>query len=362
MPHGRRRIVIDTMHLDDVEVRRDDLVRAQGGTPWGKVVDALHGTGRLPHVLVDIGEATVGGTLSAGGLGTASCRYGLQVDQVERLEVVTGTGERVVCSRSRNAAVFDAVRGGQGQFGVITEAWIRLRRAGRRIRRYELVYRDFDRFADDFEGVVGDGRFDHLRAEIRLHVGKIVLAAGIEYDDGVDDDVLEGLGHDEVAATNDTADVGHAGIYPAWGFNRRNRHPWRDWFLPWNALRTLIAQPWLTPRSVPRAPFSWTGVYPIRMGPKVAPLVMRPQGELITSYSVLAVLGDRDWAARLTGRLREIDRTLVELGAKSYLSGHVAYGHEAWERHYGDKLGVGMKWKREFDPHGVFESNGLPFG
>jgi len=355
-------LVIDTMYLDRIEIRGDDLVRTQGGTPWSKVVDALRGTGRLPRVLVDIGEATVGGTLSAGGLGTASFRHGLQVDQVERLDVVTGTGERVVCSRSRNAALFDAVRGGQGQFGVIVEAWIRLRRAGSRIRQYQLLYRDFDRFADDFERVVGDGRFDHLKAETRLHTGKIIMAAGIEYDDDVDDgDALRGLGHDDVTS-NDAVDVGRAGIYPAWGFSRRNHHPWRDWFLPWSTLRTLIAQPWLTPRSVPRAPFSWTGVYPIRTAPEAAPLVMRPQGNLITSYSILAVLGDHDWATRLTGRLREIDRTLVGLGAKSYLSGHVAYAHGGWEEHYGDQLALAKQWKREFDPNGVFEPNGLPFG
>lgn len=352
-------LVVDTMHLDGLETLGEDLVRAQGGTPWGKVVDALRGTGRLPCVLVDIGEATVGGTLSAGGLGTASHRHGLQVEQVERLEVVTGTGERVVCSPTLNAALFDAVRGGQGQFGVIAQAWIRLRAAGSRIRRYELIYRDFDRFADDFERVVGDGRFDHLRAETRLHTGKIIMGAGIEHDGDVDDDeVLEELGHDEVASASDTADVGQAGIYPAWGFSRRNRHPWRDWLLPWSTLRTLIAQPWLTPRSVPRAPFSWTGVYPIRTGPNAAPWVMRPQGELITSYSILAVLGDRDWATRLTGQLREIDRTLVDLGAKSYLSGDVAYGRREWEAHYGDKLELGREWKREFDPNSVFESNG----
>lgn len=356
-------VVIDTMYLDHIETLGDDLVRVQGGTPWGKLVAALRGTGRLPRVLVDIGEATVGGTLSAGGLGTASHRHGLQVDQVERLAVVTGTGARVVCSPSQNAALFDAVRGGQGQFGIITEAWIRLRRAGGRIRQYELMYRDPDRFGHDLEHLVEDGRFDHLRAETRLHTAKAILAAGMEYDDDVDDGAaLEGLGHDEVVSTHDTADVGQAGVYPAWGFSRRNHHPWRDWFLPWTTLRTLIAQPWLTPRSVPRAPFSWTGMYPIRTAPEAAPLVMRPKGELIVSYSVLAVLGDRDWATRVTGALREIDGTLVGLGAKSYLSGDVAYGHEAWERHYGEKLELGTTWKREFDPHGVFESNGMPFG
>ena len=142
-------LVIDMKRLDRVELLGEELVRAQGGALWGKVVDSLHGTRLLPAVLVDVAEVTVGGTLSAGGIGTTSHRHGMQVGQVEQLEVVTGTGEIVLCSRARNADLFDAVRSGQGQFGVITEAWIRLRKTMERARMYELGYRDADRLVDD---------------------------------------------------------------------------------------------------------------------------------------------------------------------------------------------------------------------
>lgn len=91
-------LLLDTTRLDRVRPLDSELVRAQGGARWGKVVDALAGTRRLPRVLADSGELTVGGTLSTGGIGTTSHRYGTQVGQVEQLEVVTGTGERVRCS------------------------------------------------------------------------------------------------------------------------------------------------------------------------------------------------------------------------------------------------------------------------
>ncbi len=157
------------------------------------------GTGRLPRVLVDTLDVTVGGTLSAGGLGNTSHRYGMQIGQVEQLDVVTGTGDRVWCSRTRNADLFDAVRGGQGQFGVITDAWIRVRKAGERIRQYELRYRDPDRFARDFEQAVDTGRFGRLRAETRFHDSEIIMDAGVEYDREHDDGtVLEGLRYEEI--------------------------------------------------------------------------------------------------------------------------------------------------------------------
>ncbi len=358
-------LALDTTRLDRVEPLDSELVRAQGGARWGKVVDALAGTGRLPRVLADSGELTVGGTLSAGGIGTTSHRYGTQAGQVEQLEVVTGTGERVRCSPARNRDLFDAVRGGQGQFGIVTEAWIRLRAAGERFRRYELRYRDFDRFADDFERIVDEDRFDRLRTETRVHEREIVLSAAVEYDGEPEDEkTLEGLGHDEVDSIWDTPKVGRAGMYPKWGFGWWNHHPWRDWFLPWETLRTLLAQPWLDPRWAPRRPWCWTGLYAIGGEATDAPLLMRPRGERMLSYSILAVLGEfqHEQANELAGRLREVDRTLVGLGGKSYLSGGVGYGREQWAEHYGEMLERGRRWKREFDPRQVFEGNGMPFG
>ncbi|WP_420448892.1 FAD-binding protein [Candidatus Palauibacter sp.] len=358
-------IVVDTTRLDRVQPAGPELVRAQGGAQWGKVVDALRGTRRLPRVLADIGEVTVGGTLSVGGVGTTSHRYGAQVGQVEQLDVVTGTGERVRCSPSRNAELFDAVRGGQGQFGIITEAWIRLRPSEDRFRQYELHYRDFEQFANDLEQILEADRFDHLRAEFRPDESEIVLYAGIEYDREPDDAaVLEGLGYDENTYTRDTASVGRAAMFPSWGFSWLNHHPWRDWIMPWETLPTLLAQPWLDSDLIPRKPWHWIGLYPIGGEAVDAPLFMRPRGGRAILYSVLSVLGafQREQATALADHLEEADRTLVGLGGKSYLSGRVGYGPGRWAQHYGEMLEPGSRWKREFDPNQVFLTGGMPFG
>ena len=343
-------LVLDMLLLDRVRPLGRDLVRAQGGALWGAVVNALRGTRRLPRVLVDVAEATVGGTLSAGGLGTTSHRYGLQVGQVEQLEVVTGTGDRVRCSRTRNSSLFDAVRGGQGQFGIISEAWIRLRGCGERLRQYELRYRDLDRFANDFERLVDEGRFDRLRAETRVHDREVIMGAGVEYDEDHDDGkALEGLGHDEIVTIGDTVQVGFAGMYPRWAFSKRSYYPWRDWFLPWEALRAVLDQPWLDPRWVPRAPGSWLGIYPIGTDAIDAPLVMHPEGRRMFSYSILAVLDEYEEANELVRRLEEMNGTLIGLGGKRYLSGAVSHGRRGMggtlrrESRKGDRLEAGVR-------------------
>ena len=68
----------------------------------------------MPPVLTNNLGVTVAGTLSMAGLGVASFRYGTQADNVVELEVVTGAGEIVVCSREQNRELFDMVRCGLG--------------------------------------------------------------------------------------------------------------------------------------------------------------------------------------------------------------------------------------------------------
>ena len=357
-------LVLDTAGLDRVRILDEDTVRVQGGARWGRVVEMLSGTHRLPRVMTDSGELTVGGTLSAGAMGTTSHRHGMLVGQVKKLEVVTGTGERVRCSATQNKDLFDAVRGGQGQFGIITEAWVRLRETGERFRRYELRYRDYDRFADDFENVVEEDRFDHLRTEVRVHEREIVLHAGVEYDAKPDDDrMLDGLGHDEIVSIWDTDKIERAGTYPRWAFSYLNHHPWRDWFLPWEAFRALLAQSWMDPQWLPQRPWSWTGSYAIKADSIDAPLVMHPKGERFVSYSILAVFGQYQYeqAADMMNRMRDIDRMLVAMGGKSYLSGNVGYDTSQWQEHYAETFEQGLRWKREFDPLEVFASPGMPF-
>ena len=59
-----------------------------------------------PPVLTNNLSVTVGGTLAIAGIGVSSFKYGTQGDNVRELEVVTGTGERLVCDRKKHADLF----------------------------------------------------------------------------------------------------------------------------------------------------------------------------------------------------------------------------------------------------------------
>ena len=118
-------LVIETATLDAIRVGADS-VEVEAGARWSSVLGATLPHGLTPPVLTDYLELSVGGTLSAGGVGGASPHYGAQVDNVLELEVVTGAGQRVVCSPERAPDLFHAVLAGLGQCAVLVRATLRL--------------------------------------------------------------------------------------------------------------------------------------------------------------------------------------------------------------------------------------------
>ena len=102
-------------------------VRTQAGIFWAALAESLrrHGMDYLSAPLNM--TSSVGGTLGVGGIDVNSSRFGCSADQALALQVVTPTGEIVECSDTENAELFQRMILGYGQFGVITEATLRIR-------------------------------------------------------------------------------------------------------------------------------------------------------------------------------------------------------------------------------------------
>ncbi|EEE54021.1 hypothetical protein OsJ_00684 [Oryza sativa Japonica Group] len=110
--------------------------------------------GVAPRSWTDYLHLTVGGTLSNAGVSGQTYRHGPQISNVLELDVITGHGETVTCSKAVNSDLFDAVLGGLGQFGVITRARVAVEPAPARARWVRLVYADFAAFSADQERLV----------------------------------------------------------------------------------------------------------------------------------------------------------------------------------------------------------------
>jgi FAD/FMN-containing dehydrogenase len=102
-------------------------VRTEAGIYWHQLAEALRRDG-FDYLSAPLNlTSSVGGTLGVGGIDINSPRLGCSADQCLALKVVTPTGDIVECSESENADLMERVLLGYGQFGVITEAKLKIR-------------------------------------------------------------------------------------------------------------------------------------------------------------------------------------------------------------------------------------------
>ncbi len=101
----------------DPETRR---ARAAGGCTWNDMDAATHEHGLAVPCGI-ISTTGVGGLTLGGGLGHLTRGCGLTIDSLVAAEVVLASGERVTATADDNAELFWALRGGGGNFGVVTE-------------------------------------------------------------------------------------------------------------------------------------------------------------------------------------------------------------------------------------------------
>ena len=109
------------LHIDPV--RR--LAWAQAGLRAGEYTAAAAADG-LATPFGDTGSVGIGGLTLGGGIGWLVRKYGLTIDSLLSVEIVTADGRIIIASPSENPDLFWAVRGGGGNFGVVTRFQFRL--------------------------------------------------------------------------------------------------------------------------------------------------------------------------------------------------------------------------------------------
>lgn len=336
-------VVVDLGDLSAVSVS-GSRASVEAGASWRSVVAAALAEGLTPPVLTNFLDLSVGGTLSVGGVGGATHRYGFQTDTVLSLEVVTGSGEVVTCSPTVNPALFDAVRGGLGQFGIIVRAELALVPAPSCVRLYTLSYPSLAALAADQLRLLARGGLDHLQGSV------LVGDTSRQY-------VLEVGVFDGEASLDAPAQVEEV-PYSAYvhGFDRFTEllrstgewslpHPWLLTFLPASTAVEVASSIASSLRPSDLGPHGRALFYPVPTAVLRTPLLRVPSEPVAFVFNLI-----RFGPENLVAQNERFSKQITEAGGVLYPASALPSTPTAWRAHFGP-LWPGIEQDKEsYDP------------
>jgi len=367
----KRGLVIDMAPINTVYSIAPTSANVGAGLKWNELVPQTTAVGLTPPILTGYIGLSVGGTLSVGGI-SPTIRFGAQVDYVRELDVVTGEGELVTCSRFHHRDLFEAVLAGLGQFGIITRAVIELVPAKPMSRNYTLNYADAATFFADFRTLLERGELDDVY-NFGLPDGAggwiYQLTAAKHFDPSAPPDdahLFRGLSMPPSAlvATDSTyleytlrVDV-VIEFFRQIGLWDGVQHPWFDVFLPDHAVEQYVPQVMatLTPEDV--GPTGFLLLLPKRRALLDKPMLRVPRrGEWVFLFDILTAAPapgrDPDFESRMIARNRRLFEKARAVGGYRYPIGTLPFDRRDWVLHYGELVPRLLLLKHRFDPKGI---------
>ena len=379
-------ILLDLTSLERIVAIDANAMTAdcEAGVRWEELVRRTLAQGLIPPVLTNNLGVTVGGTLSVAGLGVASFRHGAQGDNVVEIEAVTGAGDLVVCSATQEPEVWNAVRSGLGQFGVITRARLKLRRCLPKARTHFLLYDDLATLMRDARLAMEQNRFDYLESWCvpcpqgfrRAGQAKESFAAWffplhltVEFDPAAPPDdaaLLSGLSPYRRVHTEDQDLWDFASrLEPLFQIWKRMgywaaAHPWMETVLPWDAAAMFVPQ---ALAGLPPAALGGGHVllWPCRGDVSGIPLFITPPTKLVMGFGILPGVPP-DLLPLARQRLNLASDLSCAAGGKRYLSGFVEFDRARWKQHFGPRWADLLRLKTTYDPDGILNPGFIDYG
>lgn len=369
-------IVIDMSTLNKIHFVGTDRAIVDAGVVWSQLLQQTLQQGLTPPVLTDYIELSIGGTLSVGGIGGATHRYGVQVDNVLELQVVTGIGQLETCSQWQNRHLFTAVLAGLGQCGIIVQATIKLIPAATNARVFQLYYDDLATFTHDQRLVINDERFNYVEGQlIAKDTGgwRYLLEAASFYDPPnipnnnlllADLNYIQGTEQIEDKTYFDFLNrlaptVAFLKSIGVWSYP----HPWLNLFVPSSAVETLVGKvaATLTVADTGQGPIL---LYPVKTKRFQRPLFRVPKERIVFLFAILrtAVPPDSSTIAKMVDDNRNLFLANRDLGGYQYPVSAIPFSHHDWQQHFRPFWGYFVSAKRHYDPDNLLTPGQGIFG
>lgn len=347
----------------------EDMIWVEANTSWKSLLEKSLSQNKAPYVLPYNCNLSVGGVLSAGGIGASSFKYGVINAYVSALEVIDGLGHKQIVEK--NSLLFQACLSGQGRFGVITKACIQLRTVQPSVKTFFLVYADQNQWFEDVYKIQSKVDYMELFCSpsiqgTRLKDGKRVpmahwlygLHLSVEYNQHVED-ILGRLKPWSVINIQEESILSY--------FLRHNSrfdmmkligqwdllHPWYECFVPTSFLKEVLAE------LLEELPLHYASlVHVVPIAPRKAGFMMLPDSDSISEFMILNPGVPYPLEDSCLKAIERLDQRLIKNGGKRYLSGFLGkeLPENYWLTHFGEQYGPWMDLKKQYDPTGILSS------
>jgi FAD/FMN-containing dehydrogenase len=349
----------------------DDCVWVEANTSWSSILEKTLVHCKAPPVLPYNCNLSVGGVLSAGGLGASSFKYGAIIDNVVALEVIDGKGELQIVDAS--SELFHACLGGQGRFGVITKAALALRPVAKKVKTFSLIYDDYQAWLQDCKKLQTQVDYMELFCSSSMQGMKLTeqgrkplvqwlygLQLTIEFEKTAPN-LLQDLKFWKQIHSQEE-DIGTFLIRHDARFESMKQvglweliHPWYECFIPTDVLKNHLED------LLDQLPLHYASlVHIVPIVNKKTGFLQLPEAEDICAFMILNPGVGEQLKNSCLQTIQILDAFLLPRGGKRYLSGYL--GEKAsetyWQQHFGSQYKNWQTLKTRFDPIGVLGSVG----
>lgn len=359
-------ITISMQAFDRVLEDKKTSIWVEGNTAWSSLLQATLSENKMPPVLPYNCNLSVGGVLSAGGVGASSFQYGPVVGNVAALEILDGMGQLQTIDAS--SPLFHACLGGQGQFGIITKASLKLKTFQPQLKTWCLVYDDMTHWLHDFEKVRKQIDYVEMFCSPCMQGSQITPQGRLPLVQW-----LFGL-HISMEFTDTKPDLPE--VHPwkilhsqeegvdTWVFRHNGRfenmhkmgqwtmlHPWYECFVSRTMLEKYLPE---LLASLPLYYANLVQIVPIK--PFRESFFQLPDGEEIYAFMILNPGLAPFFKEDVLKLISRLDALWLPAGGKRYLSGYLGENIpvDYWKNHFGKRWETWLALKQEYDPAGIF--------
>ncbi|MBA2650559.1 MAG: FAD-binding protein [Legionella sp.] len=355
-------------HFTSLGEIANNAIWVEANATWADILECSLQHKQAPYVLPYNCGLSVAGLLSVGGVGASSFKYGTVSAHVEALEVINGLGNKEIVDDT--STLFHACLSGQGLFGVITKAKIKLRPVKSHVKTFSLVYTSIDQWFEDLEYIKNKADYLELfcspcilgatlikNERLPLVQWLYAMHVSMEYEEQAPT-AAEVIGqlkpcnilssHEEPIASymlRHQSRINQMKSSGQWDLI----HPWYECFVSTQILKEHL------PQILKELPVHYANlVHVVPISKQKAGFLQLPKSESFCSLMILNPGLPVEQKDACIHAIKRLDSFFLPLGSKRYLSGYMV--DKNWVKHFGQEYGHWIKMKKKWDPKGIFNS------